>query len=123
MAIDVKALQPINDLAPIVETLSGIMISEIPEHPESNELLIFVRRSERVIDPRMVHPERAPAPISVTLDGILIDASIVQPWNALSPIVWTLAGILIDLRLVHPSNAEFPILVTEFPMTAVLKSM
>ena len=84
-----RSEQPEKALAPIVVTLSGIVIDVSPEQPE-----------------------KALAPMVVTLSGIVIAVSPEQPENADSPIFVTLFGIVIDVNPKQPEKADSTMLVT-----------
>ena len=97
------------ELIVLAEILAEI---EILKQLRNASAPMLVTLSGIVIDVRLVQPQNAPAPILVTLSGIVIALRLLQLENAASPILVTLLGIVTEKKLSQYANATPPILVT-----------
>ena len=100
IVIEVKPVQPLNALTPIVLTLLGIVTEVMPVHLRNAWLAIVVMPEGIVYEPENEVGKRTKR--FALYNG---EFNRLQPLNTAEPIVAKLLGIDTVVRFVHPSNA------------------
>ena len=140
---EVKPVQPLNALFPIIVTELGMVTEVKLVQPENASVIAFTllpilsvlrlvqyintqsSKSQfsalKLTSTKFVHLENAQRPILVTELGIVTEVKFVHSENAQSHITVTELGIVTEVKLVHLENASLPITVTELGIVTEVK--